>query len=1324
MSTISELLIKIGADSSGLKKELSDSKQEINKTFGDVSPFQTMQGALTGTTNKVEALLGTFTKFAGLAAGGFGMTALISSAVNAGESVYQLQRRLNVTTAEAVEFSRILSLTGSDADTAGTAIMRMDKTLQSGGTSAEKAQKIFAALGVSMTDQSGKMLPLNKQLEQLAEGYNKAQKAGYGQEFLMNTLGARGLSLTKTLQNYAEAKEAASKVQSNGLLDINQMHELDLEMKTINMQLGQLKTAGGAALAPIAKELLPPILSGLQQTAKFLHDNSAEIKVVTKDVVTLVATYKALQAARSIASRVGSAVDYVRQMAQETSANQAKEATLTKQQERAINQRIRNIQKQALAEERAYAKSVQSMEISEAEKSELVSKHVVQRETMAAQAAERERAIMTSMFAQINAERDASTVNAAKSYQTVAQAATAASAEIEAANTRAAASANEIIITNSRAAESEIAKADAAVAAGGTIVESNTAAKAAIAETTLSQEALTAAQITTGETAAAQAEVKVGAETAQKAAIATTTATQEALTAAEVTTGNTAVVQSTKAAGACATAAGAVRTLTSQVYALAGGWMAVAAALVLVVQLMSQRNQAARGAVIDDVITLDDGTQVTQNENGDFVKVTDYGNYVSSQTWSNMGGDETPKVDYMGGGEALSQAENASEPASYTEDSLTDEQKAEAYGKSSYAKQAEIDAKNAEIERMQSSYDEQLRNLLAQPISADSASAGGGGSDGGSSAISSAPQTVDYTIEHPIGELAASIASNNYGEGEQWMGNVTSNPRIQCDSFTANVYNQAGIANVGGVDTATGTVNDAAFKNVGAYHSVGDGYEPQAGDLVDSAHHVGIYLGDGRVRSRDSSGGVTTWNIGDWDNEFGIEGYGSIAEATGNRMTTEQVNGTSAEAAAARKAQEQAKKLYEAYKQAHQLYVGMVEGANDTQGYDYENQALKLRETLKNRQEQINKIAATPGMDAATVKKLTDELAKYREASIENLVKKWTEAYRALESQSKSSVAEATHDYERMAEAEYAATIAKLDKEREAKERSLMRDQNDWQTRNVILNWYYAEVEKAEDALRESKRAAHEKYVEYLEEEGNLVKLVMYANSQSGRSGLQKNIDINDQKKLAKEYVSLWKDAHGSMTGYIADASENLYSTMSDSMAEFVRGTRTAKSVLQDFGNSVLNMMAKIAAQRLAATWMSNIVGLFGHRSSSSAWTLSNGSQLDQNFGIGDMTNSVSFGRFAKGGIVTAPTLAMIGEGGENEAVIPLNHENLSAMGGSNHGGVIVNITNNSENKVAVQRSSYDEGLEKWVLDVVVDGAARNRNGFGSNLKTALGGNS
>ena len=50
MSTISELLIKIGADNSGLTKALGDTKQQISQTFSDVSPLNTMQGALTDTT--------------------------------------------------------------------------------------------------------------------------------------------------------------------------------------------------------------------------------------------------------------------------------------------------------------------------------------------------------------------------------------------------------------------------------------------------------------------------------------------------------------------------------------------------------------------------------------------------------------------------------------------------------------------------------------------------------------------------------------------------------------------------------------------------------------------------------------------------------------------------------------------------------------------------------------------------------------------------------------------------------------------------------------------------------------------------------------------------------------------------------------------------------------------------------------------------------------------------------------------------------------------------------------------------------------------------
>ena len=134
-----------------------------------------------------------------------------------------------------------------------------------------------------------------------------------------------------------------------------------------------------------------------------------------------------------------------------------------------------------------------------------------------------------------------------------------------------------------------------------------------------------------------------------------------------------------------------------------------------------------------------------------------------------------------------------------------------------------------------------------------------------------------------IGDLVASIAQDNnrYAETDQWMGNVTSDKTIQCDSFTANVYGNAGIGDIGGYSTS-GTINDDAFKAAGAYHEADSGYTPQAGDLISASkyNHYGIYLGNDMVRSRDSGGGIRTRSLEDWGNIFGIAGYGSLAEAT------------------------------------------------------------------------------------------------------------------------------------------------------------------------------------------------------------------------------------------------------------------------------------------------------------------------------------------------------------------------------------------------------------------------------------------------------------
>ena len=133
----------------------------------------------------------------------------------------------------------------------------------------------------------------------------------------------------------------------------------------------------------------------------------------------------------------------------------------------------------------------------------------------------------------------------------------------------------------------------------------------------------------------------------------------------------------------------------------------------------------------------------------------------------------------------------------------------------------------------------------------------------------------------PFGELAAALAASR-PEGEQWMGGVTSDSRIQCDSYVAFIYAAAG-ANL---DVSGNiVVNDDDFKRLGAYHPIGDGYVPKPGDMVDWAGHVGIYLGNGMVNSRQSSMGVHTVDLATASGWYGAQqGWGSVAEATNNKM--------------------------------------------------------------------------------------------------------------------------------------------------------------------------------------------------------------------------------------------------------------------------------------------------------------------------------------------------------------------------------------------------------------------------------------------------------
>lgn len=286
---------EIEIDTKKANEAFSELEGKVKKTF-DVAPLSAFESSLGGVNGKIASIFGTFSKISALAAGGFGLTAMVQGATQAGENLYQLSNRFGMTIGEAATFNRILSSTGADAMTAARALGRLDSTLASSGKSGDRAKATLDAVGVKLTDTEGRLLPFNDQLKAMAEGYEKAEKAGAGQEFVLNTLGIRGMALVGTLKQYNEVAKIATSIKGVGL-DANQMHELSRQIQQVNMQFGSLKLVAGVALAPIAHELLNEVIPALQNLAKWIGENKEDVVAYTKTIVELIAIYEGLKLA-------------------------------------------------------------------------------------------------------------------------------------------------------------------------------------------------------------------------------------------------------------------------------------------------------------------------------------------------------------------------------------------------------------------------------------------------------------------------------------------------------------------------------------------------------------------------------------------------------------------------------------------------------------------------------------------------------------------------------------------------------------------------------------------------------------------------------------------------------------------------------------------------------------------------------------------------------------------------------------------------------------------------------------------------------------------
>lgn len=1034
MATIADLLVKLGADSSGLRSELNKAKSDINSTF-DANPLKTFQGAVDGTAGSMEKLISNFGKFTAAAGAGFGFIQMISGAVEAGARVKDLSETMGISAAQASLFSRTVSLAGGDVQTASAAIMRLDKTLSAGGASAEKAQAMLDAVGVSLQDANGKLLPVNEQLKALSEGYKAATSVGYGQEYLMETLGARGIALTGVLREYTEAAQNAAKVQSVGL-DPEEMDRTKKEIDVLKMQASALGTATGAALAPLIEQIIPPLTSGLASIAEYLATNKEEVIDCTKALVGFIAAYKTVTALRASVAALGGLLGGAGTGAASTATD-----AITRAQEAQINKRIRLIENAALQEEKAYLKSLQTMEATEAEKTRLYANYVRQRQAETAKAAAVIRAEMTKTYAEINSAATTSAAVQTGAINSVSKAAVVSGAAVG--------------------------------SVGGAAI-------------------------------------------------------------------NTGVKMTTMGSAGLTT----MKKLTSAAWALAGGWLGVASAIIYALGCLVQyKKEKAEKELNENVVNLDGVAY--QQDNG---------------VWKRR--------------DVNTEASDFENPFSYTEidqdSALAAELNYRLHMKPDIEKtelspeaNKQLDDLKAQLEGLSKSVDDNTATAKAPKVEA--------------------PKT--YTVEVPLGEIAAqkAIDAYNAAPGSQWINpDLTNDMENSCASFVSAMYGAAGVMS----DlTASGNNLDAMFQSVkGAWYGPNDGYSPSAGDYVSGPGHVGMYVGNNTVISRDSKGGLQQHDLDQWKQEFGFIGYGSVAKLTGGATSTQTVDKNG------KALQEAQRKLQQAKEEALKLFTSMSTEIEEKTGTAYEAGMAQVAENVKAKGQEIQKLAAA-GLPTEAVKSLQDKLAEYQTALQNKVTQQQREALNKLKTDTMRTNAELKGDYKSLADAEYKATVESLNKEKEERAKAVAQNKNDKEAMASVEEWYTSQVQAAAEKRTEAYRASFAKQMDYAISHHDTEVMGDLLNSDN----FKQMMDWDGQTAQMQQFYDLWKDAHKTTSQMMADSMSSFQGSISDFFTNILEGQET-------FGDAFLGMIDSLldtVVKQLADKWSSQILtslfpGLFG----------------------------------------------------------------------------------------------------------------------------------
>ena len=1223
-TTIADLEVRIGADSNQFKQELQKVETQVGKAF-NVNPINDFSTSVDSVTGRVGSLVSKFTAIAGIMAGGFGLTSMIEGSVKAGEAVYQLSQRYQITTKEASEMNRILKITGSDADTAAKTIMRLDKALSGNSNEGKKAQETLKLFGVSLTDANGKMLPMNQQLAELAKGYKAAADAGYGQEYVMNTLGVRGLALISVLQNYNEAAEVASKVKGIGL-NPEEMHKASLQLKEMELQFGQLKLASGAAITPLVMELLPQLLPYLQESAVWINKNKNEIASTAKTLVQIVALYESVKIAKKAAAAVNAVVSTVKNSQSPMGLDTAE---LTRAQEAQINKALRDNERVYAQMRREAIKTANQQKLSAEETSAFLAQEFSKISIKATQSAEQIRAAMTLGFQSVRAEAAESSIAVNRSILSTGVAAEE--------------SANLHVAANVRKVESDMA----VVASQG---------KVGVAATVAGTKAVEASATAT---AAATANIEKNAVLA---------ASYEGVGVRATTAGAVAV-------SAASRAMGAVTTLTRAVWALAGGWLGVAAAVGFALYSMGQANKAeAEFQHANEVTLMDKGKKyhLAKNRDGKVVFANDSAGYV-----------EVP--------ERL-------------------RNKYESYV--SAQKKASADAALGEIKaeqaKMQAELATQMQNISNIGDSISKTSTTTTHKD-----TSSAAETVRFMINQGIDpRIAFGMAGGNMLES----GGNTKNLNAKAVNPNGGAFGiQQWL-----LDRKEDLFNFAKQNHSDPYdihtQQAFQVYEMLYGKEKDNYKKALAELGN----SQDV--GLAAKLVDKWiTRSEGTEDIRSQKAANAQLLYKDMKGEGGLTGADILRRQ---KSIDDAKKDLKNLEGELKQSITGEIGTSYESEIQKIEEDVRKKSEAIKKIKdVSDTIDTSNAEKLLDQ---FKTVEVDKVNKKLQEQRDKLKLDTAKINAEILGNYKDLAEKQFIVSKSELDREREERLKSVAKQKDDAEAKAQVEEWYTAKYKALVTERETAERESYDKAVKLAISRHDTNRLQQLTSSKDAK---QYRDWEGDTAKL-QTFYKLWEQGNMSMSAATAEAAESFASGLSSIFSNLATDITSVKDLTTNMGklilSTVVNIIAKIAAARLAAA-------LLGQSLGGGTPSIASGGNVQKltmqgfvNSAIYRMPNIPTY-KFASGGVITAPVMSLMGEGKDDEAVLPLNQNTFASLGRNiantiGGGPVMVNVNNYTNSKVTVTEETSTGDIKTQIVNIVIEEIASNRNGSQDILKQLIGG--